>query len=288
MKRLIVNADDFGLTSGINRGIIEGHRKGIITSTSAMANGLQFEEAVAFAKANPKLGVGVHLALVDGRPVSDQAAVPSLLNAAGNFLETPLKLLKRLITGEARQGEIQRELRAQVEKAMQAFGSVTHLDGHKHLHIYPKLFRIVVSIAKDYGIRHIRYPVEEGTSWLRIWQQYRTSEALLQYIRSRLIAGMARLTRKSLLRNGFSPPETVIGIAQTGLLNCDSLRSIIASLSEGTTELICHPGYVDDGLRQLRTRLVLQRELELKALSDPGILNLIAAHNIQLINYRDL
>lgn len=287
-KRLIVNADDFGLTQGVNRGIIEGHRNGIVTSTSLMTNMPAFNQAVAMARENPRLAVGVHLTLINGRPIARPSDVSSLLDGQGFFFDNPFALLRRLIGGRVKHREIEIEVRAQIEKALGELGSISHLDGHKHLHIYPGILRPVLSVAKDYGIECIRYPVERTMGFGAIWRSSRSLQIVKQYGTSRAIAILCLLEKRKLDYNGFSTPDHCVGITHTGFLNKGTLREIIRSLPQGTTELICHPGYVSDELVKTPTRLRYEREHELDAITSPDIAELIRSETIQLISYRDL
>lgn len=290
MKRLIVTADDFGLTEKINLAIIEGHRKGIITSASLLANGLAFDAAVALTREAPQLGVGAHLNLTEGRPVSPASGVPSLVNEEGCFFGGPVTLARRIIGGKIRPAEIERELRAQIEKISSAGVSLTHVDGHKHIHLLPALFEIVVRLAREYRIRGVRCTPERTGVPISLWRRHRESaRALLrQFLWARVMALDSIFLRRKLSRAHLSFPQHFYGITQTGFLDADSLREIICQLPDGTSELMCHPGYVDSALRQTPTRLLAQRELELQVLTQSEIKQLIADRGIQLTNYRNL
>ncbi len=162
-KQLIVNADDFGLTDGVNRAVIEGHRHGIITSATLMANGRAFESAVEMAATERQLGIGVHLNLVDGPCVAAPSLVPSLVDASGRFARSAASLAMAAVTTRIRIAEVETELRHQIERVLEAGVRVTHVDGHKHAHLAPRIFDVVVRVAADYGIRGIRCAVESGS-----------------------------------------------------------------------------------------------------------------------------
>jgi len=149
MKRLVVNADDFGLTEGTNQGILEAHERGILTSTTLMANATAFDSAVELARRSPRLGVGVHLSLTGDRPVCDPTAVPSVVGDDGRFFRGPVELAQRMFAHKVHLAEVERELAAQIEKARRAGIEVTHLDGHKHVHMLPGVFPIVVRLARQ-------------------------------------------------------------------------------------------------------------------------------------------
>src|SRR5262245_42987845 len=151
MKRLIVNADDFGLSEGINRAVVLGHRQGIVTSATLMANGGAFATAVEMARTAGSLGIGVHLNLTEGAPVSTPSAIPGLVDARGLFAHTVEQLGWKVLRGTLRLLDIEREFRAQIEKVLAAGVAVTHLDSHKHVHLIPALCHMVLRLATEYG-----------------------------------------------------------------------------------------------------------------------------------------
>jgi hopanoid biosynthesis associated protein HpnK len=290
MKRLIVNADDFGLTGKVNDAIVEGHRNGIITSTTLMANGAAFESAVALARRQPRLGVGVHLNLTEGRPISDGARIPSLVNGRGLLSGGPGRLARRVFLGRIRLADVERELRAQIEKVLAAGIPATHIDGHKHVHLWPSIFDVVIRLAREYGIRCVRRPAERpvGLSALLRRGGGSASAILRQYLASRAMRVVALGSRRKLRRGGLNTPEYFFGVTQTGFLDVAALGAILRCVPEGTSEIMCHPGYVDEDLMRTPTRLLRQRERELAALMSPEIRNLVAAMNIELVHYGQL
>jgi len=151
LKNLIVNADDLGWTEGINRGIADAHRRGLVTSTSLLANGRAFESGLAVSRNHPELGVGVHLNLSDGPPTAPAASVPGLLNKAGNLEGGPESLLLRIAARSLPLDEVEREWDAQIAKIKSAGISPTHLDGHKHVHMLPGLFQVALRLARSTG-----------------------------------------------------------------------------------------------------------------------------------------
>src|SRR5579864_2106660 len=163
MKNLIVNADDFGWTEGVNRGVAEAHRNGIVTSASLLANGGEFEAAVKLAKGIPRLGLGVHLNLSNGTPVAGREAVPGLVNQAGEFTDGPESLLLKIAMRGLAAGEVEKEWEAQIRKVCDAGVAVTHLDGHKHVHMLPGLFEIALRLARRHGIGAIRVSHEASS-----------------------------------------------------------------------------------------------------------------------------
>jgi hypothetical protein len=156
VRNLIVNADDLGWTEGVNRGVAEAHRNGIVTSASLLANGAGFAAAVELARATPGLGVGIHLNLSNGAPVVRREHVATLVNEAGEFEGGPETLLLKVATRQLELAEVEKEWDAQIGKARDAGIAPTHLDGHKHVHMLPGLFEIALRLAKRHRIGAIR------------------------------------------------------------------------------------------------------------------------------------
>ena len=287
MKNLIVNADDLGWTDGVNRGILDAFHGGIVTSTSLLANGAAFAAAVKSAKAAPGLGVGVHLNLSDGDPVADPESVTSLLNDDGKFADGPESLLLK----RARRGlildEVEEEWDAQIQKLRDAGIHPTHLDGHKHVHMLPGLFEIALRLAKSHGIDAIRVSLEESSlrAALSSGANHRASVVMKQGVQARGLKLLARDARELAARGGIATADYFCGIAQTGELTRQGLERLLKSLPEGTTELMCHPGYADEALERTATRLQASRQKELEILTDTGIRNLVASQGIRLIDY---
>jgi hopanoid biosynthesis associated protein HpnK len=290
MKRLIVNADDFGLTAGINRAIMAGHHGGLISSTSLLANGEAFASAVALSRQAPRLGVGVHLNLTEGHPVAPASSIPSLVNAQGCFARKPASLWRAMILGRASAVEIEKELRAQIEKVLTTGIVATHLDSHKHVHALPALGRMTIRLARQYGIPAVRCVAERwsalGCSLGRF--PHAKTTILRQFLNSCTLAVVSRGWSRQLRRAGVACAEHFYGLTPTGFLDEDLLRDILCHLPEGTSELMCHPGFVDKALRQTPTRLLEQREMEYQALSGPRIQLLVKDLSIRLINFGDL
>ena len=289
MKRLIVNADDFGLTEKVNQAIIQGHLEGIITSASLLATGAAFESAVTLARQHPKLGVGVHLNLTEGMPVSEPARIPSLVTERGLFLSGPLSLARKVVAGRVSLADVGREFRSQIERVLTTGIAASHLDGHKHFHILPAIFDVIIRLAREYGIKGIRCTVERSVELFRLMHRNNNSvEILKQYLTGRALSVLSTGFREKLRRARLNCPTYFYGITQTGFLDAKALQKIIADLPQGASEIMCHPGYVDTQLSQTPTRLLAQREAELQALMQPEIKQLIAERGIELISYRNL
>jgi len=290
MKNLIVNADDLGWTAGVNRGIAVAHRNGIVTSTSLLANGTAFDDGVNVSRALPGMGVGVHLNLSDGAPVNAAQVVPSLVDEQGKLCGGPEQLLLKLARHKLKLSEVEREWEAQIEKIRRAGISPTHLDGHKHVHMLPGLFPIAVKLAKKHGISSIR--ISSEASSLRAALSGKSGRdsgvKLKQGIQARALKLLSGDARKLVDKAGIEAADYFCGIAQTGVLSRDGVLDLLETLPEGTTELMCHPGYVDDDLIASATRLQGSRETELAILTDTSVRKSVASHGIRLINYSQI
>ena len=287
MKNLIVNADDLGWTDGVNRGILRAFRGGIVTSTSLLANGTAFAQGVKAAKSAPGLGVGVHLNLSDGAPVADRESVTSLLDENGKFAAGPESLLWKRARRRLVLDEVEEEWDAQIQKVRDAGIQPTHLDGHKHVHMLPDLFDIALLLAKKHGIGAIRVSLEESSlrSALSSGEKQNSAVVMKQGLQARGLKLLARGARKQAARMRIATADYFCGIAQTGELTLEGVEVLLKSLPEGTSELICHPGYADEALQKTATRLQASRQKEMEILTDTRIRNLVASQGIRLIDY---
>lgn len=287
MKNLIVNADDLGWTEGVNRGIAEAHSGGLVTSASLLANGRAFGSALDVARTNPELGVGVHLNLSNGSPIANPKEVASLLNAQGQLHLTTDALFLRIVTSRLNLDEVQREWEAQIRKVRGAGISPTHLDGHKHVHMLPGFFEITVGLAKKHGIRGIRISHEDSKlrGWLSSGTQMNTTMLLKQAAQARALKFLARNARELANHAGLITTNYFCGIAQTGALTHEGVQALLKNLPNGTTELMCHPGYADGDLQASPTRLQQSRQGELHILTDERTRKLVAIQGIRLISY---
>jgi hopanoid biosynthesis associated protein HpnK len=287
VKNLIVNADDLGWTEGVNRGIAEAHRNGIVTSTSLLANGAAFVLAVEMARTTPGLGVGVHLNLSDGTPVAAPELVTTLVNNDGVFDGGPESLLLRMARRALVATEVEEEWDAQIRKVRDVGIAPTHLDGHKHVHMLPGLFEIALRLAKRHGIGAIRVSHEESSlrTALASGEKQNAGVVMKQGVQARGLKLLARDAREMAERAGIATADYFCGIAQTGELTREGVAQLLKSLPEGTTELMCHPGYVDSDLEKSPTRLQDSRRVEVEILTDTGIRNLVASQGIRLIDY---
>ena len=265
--RLIVNADDFGLTPGINRAIGELHAAGVLTSATLMASGPAFADAVAVAHAHPTLGIGAHIVLTDGVPVSDPATIPTLLGPDGRTFRPALSsFVAAVLAGRIDPAHVYREALAQLNATRAAGIHPTHIDTPKHTHIFPSIARPLLRAAEDAGITAIRYPFEPAA----IAHATRNSTPRLRRFQLQsLRAFEPRLRAAFAAHPHLRTTDGTFGISATGSLNRDTLRILLAAIQAtptGTFELCCHPGYNDADLDPIRTRLREHRNIEREAL----------------------
>jgi len=257
VKKLVVNADDFGFTRDVNAGIVQAHRDGILTATTVMATGGAFDDAVRLARETPSLDIGCHLVLV---------------GAPGFPLTIP-----QLVRGVAlRRIDIYEKLSQQVRRIVDAGLSPTHLDTHKHTHLLPPVLEAVARISEEFRIPWVRRPFDfplqpGGVGW-----------------KNKLMRLMNGRFRTALTLHHCRSTDWFAGFKLTGSYRSSDLISVIRALPEGVTEFMCHPGRCGDDLRAARTRLKESREEELRALTAPEVRAALAEAGVTLVSYRDL
>jgi predicted glycoside hydrolase/deacetylase ChbG (UPF0249 family) len=284
--RLILNADDFGLTPGINRAIGELSAARALTSATLMATGPAFDEAVAVARAHPKLGVGCHVVLTDGVPVSHPTAIPSLIGSDGrSFRASLLDFLRALMRGTIKEDDVAREALAQVQKLQRAGIDVTHIDTHKHTHLFPAIARPLLHIAERTSICAIRNPFEPE------WSLALNHGSRLRHIGVRALGRLRpRFETHPEIRSAkVLTADGTIAISATGQLNSTTLAEFLRALpADGTYELCCHPGYNDRDLDRVTTSLREHRNIERGALLSQIGLMLSQPNAPELIHYGNL
>lgn len=289
MRRLIVNADDFGLTPGINRGIAEAAGHGIVTSATLMANVAAFEDAVRISQSSPRLGVGCHVTLMDAAPLLKASQVSSLLSApdGSRFLDSLAAFSTRALRGKLNPAQIEAEAAAQFRKLQSAGIRITHFDTHKHTHMFPAVLEPLLQAAKKCGVRAVRNPLVPrraitASAVIRktsLWMRYAQTQAL------RLLAGRFR---RLVAEAGLITTDGSFGVEVTGKLDEALFRDLAACIPDGTWELVCHPGYNDEHLCAVKTRLRESREIELRLLTSQLARDILAEHGVELVSYRDL
>jgi predicted glycoside hydrolase/deacetylase ChbG (UPF0249 family) len=269
-KQLVVNADDFGFTPDVNEGIVDAHRRGILTATTMMANGAAFDEAVRLARETPTLDIGCHLVLVGGER-SPLTGAPYPLTVA--------KLLGALARREIRPYE---ELASQVRVILAAGIQPSHLDTHKHTHLAPPVLEAVARVSEEFGIRWVRRPFDYRMSGLPVSVPAKTRivSAGLGLLRGRV--------RRVLASHGCRMTDHFTGFQITGHFRTAELVRLLDALPEGSTELMCHPGYCTEALRRARTRLRESRERELEALMSAEARSAIERNGVELVSYGGL
>ena len=285
--RAIINADDFGLTPGVNRGIVSGFRDGVLTSTTMLVNMKHFADAVSLARDNPVLPVGIHLSLLWGPPLSRPEDVPSLVERDGCFPRSLTTLAGRYFSGRLSREQVRRELSAQVRKFLDAGLMPTHVDTHKHVHCLPGVLEALIEVAAEFGIEKVRLPVEEqlelpvpagGGSARPPW---------ISSVKQRLIRFLCRNSRDRLRANGIRTTDHFAGIVHQANLNSDLLHLILSHLRSGVTEIMCHPGYDDEFLGEFSSTPP-HREVELESLKDRRVMDLVSSGTVKLTHYGDL
>ncbi|MGD0573155.1 MAG: ChbG/HpnK family deacetylase [Sedimentisphaerales bacterium] len=280
-KRLIINADDFGLCESVNKGIVEAHIKGVLTSTTLMTNMPAADHAVELAKKLPALGLGVHLNLTAGKPLCQDNTIKLILDSQGYFALSPGKLvLASLITGKARTA-IETELASQIQWLIDKGIKPTHLDSHKHIHSFPTIFPIVCRLAKRFSIPAIRYTFEPKQVSRLPWPLTDRESRK----RASLVRAMAKINRFQ--NSAFFKTDCLLGINHVGKINTAFMRAVSLYNIASTAEVMTHPGYTYD-LDATRTRLVKQREIETEALCSEKTKQSLNEAGIKLINYGQL
>ena len=281
MRRLIVNADDFGLHAAVNRGILAAHTEGIVSSTSLMAGGAAFDDAVRIARHCPQLGVGVHLTLVGARPVLPVAEVSSLLDEAGDFYGSYPLFIKRFLRGKIRLAEVKRELAAQIDRVRMAGIQPSHLDSHQHLHVLPGIGGLVLDLARRFSIRAIRIPAEPVAF-------IGATPATVGRLAGRGgLTMLANLFRQHAAAAGIRTSDHFFGMLAGGQLTEPALLAILRRLPPGDSELMTHPGFADESLADA-FRWDYQWDAERQALTAPAVRALLAERQIRLISFREL
>jgi predicted glycoside hydrolase/deacetylase ChbG (UPF0249 family) len=271
--KLIVNADDFGISEAVNRGIVEAHVRGIVTSTSIMATAPEFEHAVELARQRPSLAVGVHLVLTEQRPLIGAAAAASLVRPDGTFEPHLKQLLKKRLRGLVAMSEVRSELDAQIRRVRSAGIAINHLDGHQHVHVLPGISRVVAELAAAHGISAVRYPAERVRGYML--RSVKHAPRVIEQAALNMFCASSPLAR---LRRS----DEFVGFYFGGRLDEANLETVISGLpTRGTVELMCHPG--DEGMRPTddwHYAWAAERD----ALISPRIRELLLARGMQLVS----
>ncbi len=288
VRRLIINADDFGLTQGVNRAIAEAHTRGVVTSATLMSGGAEFEDAVRTAKALPSLGVGCHVVLIDGAPLAPSDQVKTLVKKKTDgqtaFRHSLPGFAISALTGRLSESEIEREAAAQIRKLQNAGVALTHLDTHKHTHMFRRVLRPLLRAAKNCGVRAVRNPFEP-VRISSLGSGLKMSQRALEIQTLRVLCGDFNTAVRDM---ELATTDGSIGVAATGSLDQPLLERLLENLPGGTWEFVCHPGYNDAALLAAGTRLRQSRAVELELLTSAATRAALERYGINLITYRDL
>lgn len=271
VRRLIVNADDFGRSHAINKAVIRAHRDGILTTASLMVNGAAADEAVEFARENPRLGVGLHLTLVCGTSALKPDEIPGLVAVAGNFSNNSVATGIRYFFRNSLHSQLEREIAAQFEKFRATRLPLDHVNGHLHFHLHPVVFRILMERAREWGITHLRLTRDLFRLNLRLASGrlfYRAGHAVIFSL-------LAPHARTELRRRGIKHADAVFGLLQNSRVDEDYVTRLIPRLPPGDSELYSHPS-----LDEFKN--------EFDALISPRVRSLVQKQNVALIRYQDL
>lgn len=274
MKCLIVSADDFGFHNALNEGIVKAFVNGIVTCINIMPSGDSFENALELIKKNCITEIGAHLSLTQTRPLSEYSKVSTLITSAGKFNENYKKFFSKFISGKIDITQVYFELRKQMEILNTTGLRITNLNSHENIHMIPSILNLFVRLAKEFKVKAIRFPHRDKSFHYDINMIYK--KLVLSFFERRM--------RKILIASDVVSPDHFFGFFDSGKMNENSILQMIESLGEGTTELICHPGMLDQQLTR-RYRFYKNCESELQALISPHIKKLLADKEIKLVSY---
>jgi chitin disaccharide deacetylase len=280
VKRLIVTADDFGLAPAVNDAVEAAHRRGILSAASLMVTAPAAADAVARAKRLPRLAVGLHLVLVDGRPASPPAAIPALVGGDGQFHGDLLRVGIRIFCLPEARRQVETEIRAQLETFRRTGLKLDHVNAHHHFHLHPTVADALLRLAPEYGIAAVRVPLEHPLeSWRAAGDRLgsRLGVWLLQASRTR------RLQRR-LRAAGIACNDCVLGLSDTGAMTKERVRRYLARLPDGVSELYVHAATA----RPDAWPAHYQAQAELEALIDPEVRDLLKAQGIEPIAFASL
>lgn len=281
-RRLIVSADDFGMSSGVNTGVLRGHTQGILTQASLMVNGEAAAEAVAIALRTPTLAVGLHLVLVQGRASLPSHAIPGLVDGEGMLPMAPIRSGIRYFFLPRLREQVRREVRAQLDAFAATGLPLSHVDGHLTIHMHPVVLDVLCDLRQRYGIRSIRLPREP----LRPSLEFDRRHLGRKLGEAAIFSLLSRFARARLEKHGIRHADRMFGMHQTGHVSEAYLEHLLPQLEPGLTELYCHPGVSDDEIR--RWTPDYDRDGELAALTSPRLRTTVAAAGIELTSYRDM
>ena len=279
MKRLIVNADDFGLSPEVNAGILRAHQDGILRSASLMVAEPSARAAADIARDNPQLDVGLHAVVCRGRSMLDSSRLGPALRAPGEFIDSPVGAGMRYFFDRSLRTAMTDELRAQVDRHLELVGYLNHIDGHLNFHVHPLFADILVDLAVEYKVPCIRLPRERVMTTLRL----RRDNAARKLVESIIFRTLSRRTSRMMSTRGLTATDALFGLHQSGHLTEDYVVGILDRIRDGTTELYFHPAADIGG-----TPPAAEAQLEVEILTSPRVRDALARNHIELITFADL
>jgi hopanoid biosynthesis associated protein HpnK len=293
VRRLIVNADDFGVTRGVNRAIVEANEQGIVTSATLMANSRAFDSAVeraqTLAQRGARFSVGCHVVLVDGEPLSPAERIPTLLERTGapQFREQLSSFALAAVTGRIAERELEYEAAAQIARIQKAGITISHVDTHKHTHMFPAVLRPLLRAAREHGVKAVRNPFEPVLP-LPVRRIVRNPKLCKRFAQMAALRSFAPAFRREVAAHGLRTTDGCLGVLVTGVLDLGLFAQIASAIPDGTWEFVCHPGYNDTDLDRVRTRLRGSRQNELEVLTSREAKEALQRRGVELISYQEL
>lgn len=281
MKQLVITSDDFGLSPGVNAAVEKGWNEGLLTCASIMPGGAAFDDAVAVARRNPGLQVGLHLTLVQGRPVLPRENVPGLVDSSGCFTDNPVAAGMRYFFDPALRSQLRREVEAQILRVKEAGIDLTHIDGHLNIHLHPTVFGILAELMPRHGIRSFRLSRERLTHNLA-FDRERVAGKAVEWV---IFGALSRHALRELRLRGIGHAGEVKGVLNSGRMTETYVLSLLDGLKSGLTELYFHPGVLPDD--EITRRMPGYRHPdELAAICSPRIRQRLSELDIRVVNYR--
>ncbi|HVM47418.1 MAG TPA: hopanoid biosynthesis-associated protein HpnK [Candidatus Acidoferrum sp.] len=270
-RRLIVNADDFGRSASINEAVIRAHREGILTTASLMVNEPACAEAVALARENPALGVGLHLTLLCGHSALPHERIPGLVNGHNEFPTNPAGAGFRYFFRTSLREQLRQEIHAQIQKFQATGLPLDHVNGHLHLHLHPTVFNILMADAEPLGIQRVRLTFDP----LRLNLRLASGHLAYRLLHVAIFHSLSRRARPALRARGIRHTQAVFGLLQNGRVDEGYVSGLLEDLPPGDSELYSHPS-------------LDEFKVELEALISPRVRAQVATQGIKLIRYQDL
>ena len=278
-----MTADDFGFSHGVNRAILRAHQEGIVTHASLMVTGEAVDEAVAVARANPGLSVGLHLVVVSGRSALSPSEIPDLVDGNGRFPWGPVRSgLRYQFGGRSVRTQLRREIRAQLERFLQTGLPLAHVDGHLHMHLHPVVLSDLVELADEFGIRAIRLPLEE----LRANLAFDSRAAARKLVWSWIFGRLRRHGERRLRSAGIAFADRVYGLLQTGCVTEEYLLDLLPRIRVSVAEIYCHPDSLLPG--EPRNGPPGAGRAELDAVTSPRVRRAVEACGFMLAGVREM